>query len=194
MQPPMVLQDAWLRHDRTILNLYARPQPCPLHPKSKNLWEEIQKFSEKFIVDNHVPWSQYARRKECANTAFVLGTSALNENTKLMSIFEEPGGKRRAHRNVFLFGPRDLEYDQRGCLLNGKLVIDRLDETAISVFDRGKLSTFGDHRILKKARDEAPRDTEKILHLLRIELLLLLVQRGGLTPTMGIYVRKFKMV
>lgn len=185
MQRPLDLREAWLRHDRTFLNLYAQPLPAPLHPKSKNLWKEIQKFTERYIVDNHIPWDQYAPRKDCANTAFILGTSALNEKSQLISIYEQPGGKRRSHHNVFLFHAGEMESDRRGRLLKGELVVDRLDENAISVLDRKKVLTFGDNQILKNARDEDPEEIERVRRTIRTELVLQLTQRGGLTPTVA---------
>lgn len=182
MTEPLVVREGWLRHERALINLYARPLPNP-HPRGKNLWNEIGKFEERYVVDNHIPWTQYADRKDFAKTAFILGTTALNEKAQLISIYERPGGTLRSHRNVFLFHGRDFKWHEDGRMLNGLLVIDRLDDTISSLDDRNKVLVFGDHRILKNPRDESPRETQRLTEFMRAELLNLLVKRADLQPT-----------
>src|SRR5437899_5404090 len=116
MSKTIAMTEAWSRHERTVLNLNAQRIRTPVHPTRKNLWKELKAFGEKFVVDNHIPWEEFACSKGCSHIAFILGTSVLNELARPIRVFEDHSGIPKAHRNVFLFFV-DLEGDLDGRML-----------------------------------------------------------------------------
>lgn len=145
-----------------------------MFPKAKNLWERIQRFDQRFVVDNHVPWDTYA--PENSHAAFILGTTALSEKNKTLSIFLDSKGKRRAYRNVFLFrayrNPRNR--DSR----LGQLIIDALDEWCLSVFDQEKMATRGANQLFPPPETVIAAEIESIQAIIREELIRVLCGRS----------------
>jgi hypothetical protein len=146
MAQPLIIRQSWLDHEGLIMNLYGRPLPAStkLHHRGIKLWDEIQSFNERFVVDNHQPWERYARLRANERIAFILGTTVLNERSQLLSVFEDSKGQRKVFHNVFLFGAENLEVNGNGYIFRGRLVLDRLDDAMLSLKDREKLRTLGD--------------------------------------------------
>jgi hypothetical protein len=150
------------------MNLYGRPLPASrqLHPRGTKLFDYVQSFGKRFIVDNNIPWERYARDHRNRDIAFILGTTVLNERPQLLSLYEDlANGNRKVFRNVFHFGAEELEMTERGHILRGHLVLDNLYNTFQSLTDRDKLQTIGNFcspQGLQKPKEESDSERARL--------------------------------
>jgi hypothetical protein len=191
MEGPLVIPQRWLDHERLIMNLYAQPYPESklMHPRGTSLWAEIQEFAHRFVVDNHVPWEQYARQRQHSRIAFIVGTTVLNECPKLLHVFEGAHGHRKAYRNVFHFNAEISEVTEPGHIVTGTLYLDRLDDALLSLYDREKLTSIGDFDSVsgfRKPKEEPSTELERLRRIIRAELLQRLGVRAGCPLPMGL--------
>jgi len=123
------IRRAWLlKHHTTDIDDYARVVGFT----GKDLWRRIQNSKNKYIVDNHFPWERYLGRRKHFHDAFILGTTRLNEQAQLIRLYEYPDGRKKIGKNFFVFGRHEELW-----------TIRRLDEWALSTFDRNKLKSIG---------------------------------------------------
>ena len=60
------------RHAITFLSFYGKEKLST----QENLFEAIQKFPRRFVVDNNIDWPDLSTATENVDTAFILGTTA----------------------------------------------------------------------------------------------------------------------
>jgi hypothetical protein len=68
---PIKLQADYKKHAITFLTFYGKEK---LSTRG-NLFEVIQKFERRFVVDNHIDWFGLSGLPENSNVAFILGTT-----------------------------------------------------------------------------------------------------------------------
>ena len=141
---PRRIRRVWDKHHRTDIDVYGRV----VASNGKDLWKRIQNSRKRYIVDNNWRWERYLGRHEYFQDAFILGTSRLNEQAQLIRLFEDPKGRKKIGKNVFLFSFRA-----------GLGSIQRL-EFVISTLNRNKLITLGD--LDSPARLAASSDDAKV--------------------------------
>jgi hypothetical protein len=114
-----------------------------------NLFEVIQKYERRFVVDNHIDWFGLSALPENSNVAFILGTTTDRESCSLKSLFEDKTGKPKVRQNVFMFGMQSPKRPTQQEVLAGHLppltpdlVISRLDEYATLVLDMEGIRKF----------------------------------------------------
>ena len=167
---PLVIKEAWLRHASLHMNLYGVPRDESkiLSPKGTKLWDELQSFKYRLVVDNHSPWEKFAKDEAYAGVAFILATTALNENNKFLALCEDRQGHRKAFQNVFLFGAEIDEVTEQGHMVKGKLSLERLDRDTISLKDKDKLRTIGTIKSefnplgFKRPEEEPDKELERL--------------------------------
>jgi len=169
---PFVIKEAWRRHACVYMNLYGVPLHGSekLHPNGTNLWEEFQHFKYRFVVDNHSPWERCAKDEAFSDVAFVLATTALNESTRLWTLYEDRHGNKKAFKNVFFFGAEIDDVTELGYIVKGKVWLGRLDQDAISLADKHKLETLGNMNSplgLKRPKEEPDKELDRLEALRR---------------------------
>jgi len=114
-----------------------------------NLFEVIQNYERRFVVDNHIDWFGLSGLPENSNVAFILGTTTDRETCFLKSLFEDKTGKLKVRQNVFMFGMQSPKRPTQQEVLAGNLppltpdlVISRLDEYATLVMDMEGIRKF----------------------------------------------------
>ena len=165
-----MIQEAWLRHRCLYMNLYGVPLDGSkyAHPNGVKLWDELQSFKFRLVVDNHTPWEKFAKDEAYADVAFILATTALNEKNKLLALCEDGQGHRKAFQNVFLFGAEIDEVTEQGHIVKGRLSLERLDRDIISLKDKGKLDTIGTLKNefnplgFKRPKEESDKELERL--------------------------------
>jgi hypothetical protein len=165
-----VIKETWLRHACLYMNLYGVPLDGSkiLSPSGTKLWDELQSFKYRFVVDNHSPWEKFAKDETYADVAFVLATTALNEKNKLFALCEDAQGHRKAFQNVFLFGAEIDEVTEQGYMVKGRLSLERLDRDTISLKDKAKLDTIGTLESefnplgFKRPKEESDKELERL--------------------------------
>jgi hypothetical protein len=140
-----------------------------MHQNGAILWDEIQSYKHRWIVDNHTPFGKLASNPEFSDTAFILGTTVLNEHANPILLFETLSGKRKAFVNVFHFSvPRiDGEY---------WLAIDRVDRAYLSIHNRERIIADAN---FKNPRDESIRQLNAIRSVMRMCIMWMLYKRAG---------------
>src|SRR5712692_1480883 len=88
------------KHAITFLSFWGKEKLST----QENLFEVIQRFSRRFVVDNNVDWFELSAATENADTAFVLGTTADKESWQLGALLENQDGSPKIRPNVFMFG------------------------------------------------------------------------------------------
>jgi hypothetical protein len=163
---PLVIKEAWLRHAYLYMNLYGVPLDGSkiLSPNGTKLWDELQSFKYRFVVDNHSPWEKFAKDETYAGVAFVLATTAKNERDRLLTLFEDDHGHRKEFSNVFFFGAKIDKITEKG-YMQGNVMLERLDRDAISLKDKGKLDTIGNMLSplgFRRPMDEPDEELERL--------------------------------
>lgn len=164
-QPPT---DFW-KHAITFLTFSGKEKLST----QGNLFEAIQAFERRVVVDNHVDWFGLSGKPENSNTAFILGTTADRESSPLHLLVEDSSGKQKVRDNVFMFGMKSPTHED---ILAGHrtplLVISRLGEHATKMLNMDGLRNFdrpggekGKWNSSKSINDEK----QKILDLLEIK-------------------------
>lgn len=156
------------KHAITFLSFWGKEKLST----QENLFEVIQRFARRFVVDNHVDWFGLSAAPDDANTAFILGTTADKEASPLRLLLEGKAGTPKVRQNVFLFGMKsptayDAFYGHRTPLL----VISRLDAHATVIRDMDGLRKFDQPRGDKTKWDTSQSiadEKEKVLSLLGI--------------------------
>jgi hypothetical protein len=158
-----------------------------------NLFEIIQIFGRRLVVDTHIDWFDLSAVPTNANTAFILGTTADKETSPLRFIFENQSGNAKIRPNVFLFGmrsppPEDILAGHRTPLL----IISRLDTHATAIRDMVGLRKFekpgGGKSKLDTSQSIAEEKT-KILSLLETSA----IEEAGLTENRSLKDRELRM-
>jgi hypothetical protein len=113
---PLVIKAAWLRHACLYMNLYGVPLDGPnsLHPNGIKLWDELQSFKYRLVVDNNSPWEKHAKDDAYSDIAFIVATTVLNERDQLLTLYEDCHGHRKEFYNVFFFGAEIDEVAAQG--------------------------------------------------------------------------------
>jgi len=77
-----------MKHAITFLSFFGKEKLST----QGNLFEVIQKFGRRFVVDNHIDWFGLSGMPENSNTAFILGTTADKESSPLRLLLEDKSG------------------------------------------------------------------------------------------------------
>ncbi len=160
------------KHAITFLSFWGKEELST----QENLFEVIQRFARRFVVDNNVDWLELSAAPENADTAFVLGTTADKEAWRLRALLETPDGTPKIRLNVFMFGwrsptPKDILCGHRTPLL----LISRLDEHLTKILDMDGLRKFD-----QQAKGKAKWDTSTSIAEEKTKVLALLgVSRIG---------------
>lgn len=137
-----------------------------------NLFEAIQRFERRFVVDTHIDWLELSACPENANTAFILGMTMDHETWRLQALVENPDGSPKVRQNVFQFGyrsppPKDVLHGH----ITPQLIIARLDAHRTAVLDMDGLRRF-DQQASSGARwdtsDSIADEKTRVLKLLGI--------------------------
>ena len=127
------------KHAITFLSFYGKEKLST----QENLFEVIQTFERRFVVDNHVNWFDLSGMCHNSNTAFILGTTADRESSPLKLLLEDKNGKPKVRQNVFAFGMKSPTHED---ILAGHrtplLVISRLDAHATAIMDMDGVRKF----------------------------------------------------
>jgi len=155
-----------MKHAITFLSFYGKEKLST----QENLFEVIQKFEQRFVVDNHINWFELSGIPENSKTAFIVGTTADKESSPLRLLLEDASGKPKIRKNVFLFGMKSPNPDD---ILAGHrtpfLIISRLDDYATEVLDIKSLRKFD-----QPDGDKAKWNTSKSIAEEKEKVLLLL--------------------
>ena len=117
-QPNAKLLTDYRKHAITFLSFWGKEKLST----QENLFDVIQRFTRRFVVDNNVGWFELSATSQNADVAFILGTTADKEAWRLRALLENPDGSPKARTNVFMFGwksptPKDILYGHRTPLL-----------------------------------------------------------------------------
>jgi hypothetical protein len=158
-----------MKHAITFLSFYGKEKLST----QANLFEIIQAFERRFVVDNHIDWFGLSAVSPNSNTAFILGTTADRESSPLKLLLEDKSGKPKVRQNVFLFGMKSPTQED---ILAGHrtplLAISRLDEYATAVRDMDGLRKFeqqGREKAKWSSTKSIADEKEKVLSLLSIK-------------------------
>lgn len=147
------LPPGYRKHAITFLTFYAKEKLST----QENLFEKIQEFPKRFVVDNNIAWPKFSAASENANVAFILGTTVDKEASPLWGMLEDVHKNPKIRNNVFMFGMKSPTRDD---VLAGHrtplLVISRLDESATKLRDMERLRKFD-----KPNGDKAKWDTSE---------------------------------
>lgn len=139
----------------------------------RNLFDAIQSFERRVVVDNHIDWFGLSGLPENSNTAFILGTTTDRESSPLNLLLEDLSGKPKVRKNVFMFGMKSPTHED---ILAGHrtplLVISQFDEYATTILDMDGIRKF-DQPGGEKSKWDSSRsindEKQKILDLLEIK-------------------------
>ena len=81
----------------------------------------------------------------------------LNERDKLSTIYEDRHGHLKVFENVFLFGAEINEVTEDGYIVKGRVLLERLDQDAISITDKTKDEPASD-----RPKDEPNTELERL--------------------------------
>ena len=127
------------KHAITFLSFWGKEKLST----QENLFEVIQRFARRFVVDNHVDWFELSAAPNNANAAFILGTTADKEASPLRLLLEGKAGTPKVRQNVFLFGMKSPTAHDAFCgHRTPLLVISRLDAHATAIRDMDGLRKF----------------------------------------------------
>ena len=108
-----------------------------------NLFDLIQTFERRFVVDTHVDWFSLSGDARSSKFAFVIGTTADREASPKRLHVENFNLTPKVRNNVFIFGLRPaLEKDVAAGFPEHQLILQRLDEHATRVLDMQGLRAF----------------------------------------------------
>lgn len=157
------------KHAITFLTFYGKEKLST----QENLFEVIQKFERRFVVDNHIDWFGLSGAPENSKTAFILGTTADRESSPLRLLLENKSGKPKVRHNVFMFGMKSpAQEDILAGHLTPLLVISRLDEYAAAVLNMDGIRKFdqpGGDKARWSSSESIADEKDKILSLLSIK-------------------------
>ena len=80
------------KHAVTYLSLDAQH----LHSTKENLFDSIQHYKRRYIVDTHIDWFSMSGIPENQRIAFILGTTLDKEISRLHHLIETSDGKLSA--------------------------------------------------------------------------------------------------
>jgi|GEM_PF-2121590 len=139
MATPPKLPPDFRKHAITFMSFLAEEKLST----QDNLFEVIQGFPRRFVVDSHIDWLEFSAAPESADAAFILGTTISKEASPLHLLLETKTGAPKIRNNVFMFGlkapgPKDILAGHRTPFL----VITRFDAYATRVLDIQGLRKF----------------------------------------------------
>ena len=167
--PGFQLPSDFMKHAITWLTFAGKEKLST----QENLFDAIQSFERRVVVDNHIDWFGLSGKPENSKTAFILGTTADRESSPLRLLLEDLSGKPKVRKNVFMFGMKSPAHED---ILAGRLapllVISRLDEYATAILDMDGLRKF-DQPGGEKSKWDSSRsindEKQKVLDLLGIK-------------------------
>jgi hypothetical protein len=166
-----VIDPDWVEHDRLLMDFDGKHVTTPfMHQNGAGLWEEIQNYKQRWIVDNHTPVEKLAHSPEFSDAAFIRGTTVLNEQAQPILLFEKVSGERKTFLNVFHFSVP---------WLHGQywLAIDRLDRAYLSIHNRKKVIADSE---FKNPRDEGAEQLNALRLIMWRCVLWMAYRRAGL--------------
>ena len=129
----------YMRHAVTFLSFVGEN----ILSTQDNLFEVLQRFDRRFVVDSHINWFQLSVAQENLKTAFVIGTTASKEASPLRFVLETPGLVPKVRQNVFMFGGKDpTPEDIEPGITIPRLLLARLDEHAPTAINMAGVRQF----------------------------------------------------
>lgn len=167
-----VIDRDWREHDRLLMDFDSNHLEVPfMHVNGGGLWDEIRSYKQRWVVDNNTPFERLAGSPEFSDTAFIVGTTVLNERAQPILFFEKLSDERKAFVNVFYFSVPWLHGEYR-------LAIDRADRAYFSLHNRDKVVADAG---FKNPRDESAESLNDLRLINWRCILWMAYRRAGLS-------------